>query len=276
MFRQPIAARRWSGPATAMAIYPGSAHWNDTLALLAAHRTVRNYKPDPLPDGMLETLVFAAQSAASSSNLQAWSVVAVTDPARKAVLAEITGGQKHILQAPVILIWVADLSRLKALSTARERAGEGLDYLEMATVGIVDAALAAQNAVIAAESLGLGTVYIGAMRNDPERVAQLINLPPMSFGVFGLCVGYPSETVVTGVKPRLPQSAVLHRESYQGQPDSATIARYDVAMRDFQAEQAMKPADWSDQSTKRVEDAKSLSGRHVLRDVLNRLGFRLR
>lgn len=255
---------------------PDVPHWNETLALLAAHRTVRQYKPDPLPAGMLETLVMAAQSAATSSNLQTWSVVAVTDPAKKAIFAEITGGQKHILQAPVLLIWVADLSRLKGIAAAKGQAAEGLDYLEMGVVGIVDAALAAQNAVIAAESLGLGTVYIGAMRNDPERVAAELNLPPMAFAVFGLCVGYPVETVVTGVKPRLAQRVVFHRETYGAPADPADIATYDEAMFGFQREQAMKPAAWSDQSTARVAGPQSLSGRDKLKQVLERLGFRLR
>lgn len=250
--------------------------WNDTLALLAAHRSVRAYTPDPLPEGTLETLVLAAQSAATSSNLQTWSVVAVTDPARKAVLSEVTGGQKHILQAPLMLVWLADLSRLKSVATARDQAAEGLDYLEMATVAIVDAALAAQNAVIAAESLGLGTVYIGALRNDPARVAETLNLPPMAFAVFGLCVGHPAPDVVTGVKPRLEPSVVLHRETY-GQPaDPAAIARYDEAMQAFQGEQAMRRQNWSDQALARVADGKALSGRDVLIEALNARGFRLR
>ncbi|MCZ8183815.1 MAG: NADPH-dependent oxidoreductase [Beijerinckiaceae bacterium] len=251
-------------------------HGNETLGVLAAHRSVRSYRPDPLPEGTLETLVLAAQSAATSSNLQTWSVVAVTDPARKAVLAEIAGGQKHILQAPLMLVWLADLSRLKAMADSRGQAAEGLDYLEMATVAIVDAALAAQNAVIAAESLGLGTVYIGALRNDPGRVAALLGLPKMVFAVFGLCVGHPAEEVVTGVKPRLSPEVVLHRETYGQSADPEAIARYDVAMQDFQGEQGMRRQPWSDQALARVADARALSGRDVLAKVLGERGFRLR
>lgn len=250
--------------------------WNETLSVLAAHRSVRAYKPDPLPAGTLETLVLAAQSAATSSNLQTWSVVAVTDPARKAILAEVAGGQKHILQAPLMLVWLADLSRLKTMAERRGQAAEGLDYLEMATVAIIDAALAAQNAVIAAESLGLGTVYIGALRNDPGRVATLLDLPEMAFAVFGLCVGYPVDEVVTGVKPRLATEVVLHRETYGQSADPEAIARYDAAMQEFQGEQAMRRQPWSDQALARVADARSLSGRDVLARVLNERGFRLR
>ncbi len=76
-----------------------------------------------------------------------------------------------------MLVWLADLSRLGALGRDRDKPTDGLDYLEMLMVGVVDAALAAQNATVALESLGLGSVYIGALRNDPEAVAELLGLP---------------------------------------------------------------------------------------------------
>jgi nitroreductase len=145
--------------------------WNEVLATILAHRSVRAYLPDPLPEGTLERLVAAAQSASTSSNLQTWSVVAVEDPARKARLAELGSGQKHILQCPLYLVWCVDLARLRLAAGERQIVLEGLDYLEPFIVGIVDAALAAQNAAVALESLGLGHVLIGAMRNHPEEVA---------------------------------------------------------------------------------------------------------
>ncbi|MEF2985466.1 nitroreductase family protein, partial [Pseudomonas aeruginosa] len=96
---------------------------------------------------------------ASSSNLQTWSVVAVQDPDRKARLAELAGNQGHIREAPLFLVWVADLARTRAVATAAGSPAEGLDYLESLLVAVIDAALAAQNAVVALESLGLGAVY---------------------------------------------------------------------------------------------------------------------
>src|SRR5579883_2014577 len=162
--------------------------WNECLHTLLCHRSIRAYLAHPLPVGTLETLVAAAQSAATSSNLQTWSVVAVEDHDRKARLAQLAGGQAHIRQCPLFLVWLADLARLTRMATLRGRAHDGLDYLEMFVTAVIDAALAAQNATIAAESLGLGTVYIGAMRNQPEAVAAELGLPPHTFAVFGLCV----------------------------------------------------------------------------------------
>lgn len=255
---------------------PPTKHWNSVIGQILSHRSVRSYRPDPLPAGTVETLVAAAQSAASSSNLQTWSVVEVSDPARKARLAEVTGNQKHILQAPTLLVWLADLNRLSGLGAARDHAVEALDYLETLFVGIIDAALAAQNAVLAAESLGLGTVYIGALRNDPERVAAELGLPPKILPVFGLCVGYPDPNVVTGIKPRLSPSVVLHREQYGAGFAPDAVAAYDVAIQDFQSEQAIPQVPWSRQALTRVAGPQSLSGRDRIREALANLGFVLR
>ncbi len=93
--------------------------WNDTLAVLLAHRSVRAYLPDVLPPQTLEILVAAAQSASTSSNLQTWSVVAVKDPVRKDTLAQLAGNQAHIRQCPLFLIWLADLARLHQLAVPR-------------------------------------------------------------------------------------------------------------------------------------------------------------
>ena len=148
---------------------------------LLAHRSVRRYRQKELEPGTLELLVAAAQSAASSSNLQLWSVVNVTDPELRRSLSLVAGDQEHVRQAPLFLVWVADLHRAAELARSRGLPIEGLDYLESFLVASVDAALAAQNAVVAAEALGLGTVYIGALRNHPARVSELLGLPKRAF-----------------------------------------------------------------------------------------------
>jgi hypothetical protein len=86
--------------------------WNETLTTLLSHRSVRAYLPDALPSQTLETLIAAAQAAATSSNLQTWSVVAIEDPARKSTLAQLAGNQEQIDQCPLFLVWLADLARL--------------------------------------------------------------------------------------------------------------------------------------------------------------------
>ena len=241
---------------------------------MLAHRSVRGYRPDPLPEGMLETLVAVAQSAATSSNLQTWSVVAITDTAMKATYAAMAGGQKHIEQCPVFLLFVADLARLNRVADKVEIAHLGNDTFEMFLCAAIDASLAAQNAVVAAESLGLSTVYIGGMRNKPEELAALLNLPPSSAVVFGLCVGYAAEGHEGSVKPRLPQEAVLHYEHYDLARQDEAIERYNAAMATFYERERMDvKGNWSRHSAKRVAGPESLSGRQVLMQALRRMGF---
>ncbi|MDY0014254.1 MAG: NADPH-dependent oxidoreductase [Rhodocyclaceae bacterium] len=250
---------------------------NGTLRQLLAHRSVRAYTPEAVGDEQLTALVAAAQSAASSSNLHAWSVVAVRDPARKAALAELAGDQAHIRQAPLFLVWLADLARLERVASSEGRPSAGLDFLEMFLVGAVDAALAAQNAVVAAESMGLATVFIGAMRNRPEEVARLLELPPRVTAVFGLCVGYHDPAQPSAVKPRPPQEVVLHRETYSLGAQDAGVAAYNQTMADFYASQGMKVhGSWSVHSAKRISGPESLSGRDRLVEALHALGFPLR
>lgn len=244
---------------------------------LLAHRSVRAYLPDPVSDDTLSAIIAAAQSAASSSNLQAWSVVAVRDTERKSRLASLAGEQEHIRQAPLLLVWLADLARLERVAGKVGEACAGLDYLEMLEVGVIDAALAAQNAVAAAESLGLGTVYIGGMRNQPEAVAAELALPPRVIAVFGLCVGTPDQQAPASVKPRPPQSVVLHQERYSLPAQDDGLAQYDGAMSAFYASQGMKVrGTWSNHSAKRIRDAGALSGRDRLVEALHRLGFPLK
>lgn len=249
---------------------------DDTLDLILSHRSVRAYSARPLPAGTVELAVAAAQSAATSSNLQPWSVVAVEDPARKARLAALSGDQKQILDAPLFLLWIVDHHRLAQIGEWTGTPANALDYLESFLLGAVDTSLAAQNAVLALEAIGLGTCYIGGIRNHPAEVAAELGLPPQSFALFGLTVGHPDPAAPASVKPRLPQEAVLFRERYGDSAAPAPLAAYDARLRSFQREQGMSERDWTKQASQRVRGPDSLAGRDVLRDVLHRLGFALK
>ena len=246
---------------------------NEVLTTLLSHRSVRSYRDAPLPPGTLETLVAAASSASSSSHLQPWSVVAVEDPARKARLAELAGGQNYIIQAPLFLVWLADLSRIRRAAERHDVDPAGVEALEHLLLAVVDTALAAQNAFVALESLGLGGVFIGAIRNHPEQVAAELGLPPHVLPVVGLCVGWPDPDIATGIKPRLPQQAVLHRETYSTVAESAAIEAYEPRLKSFQQEQGMALIDWSLQAANRIN---RLGTRARMAEAVRNLGFPLR
>ena len=250
---------------------------NAVVRSLLAHKSARHYLNNPLPTGALETIVAAAQSAATSSNLQTWSVIALQDPAHKSEAATLCGDQDFIRNAPLFLVFCADLARLTTVSQQADLPGEGLDYLEMFVMATIDASLAGQNAAAAAESLGLGICYVGAARNKPRELAALLNLPPRVFALFGMAVGWPSPDDTTTVKPRLPQPAVCHRETYSTTDTLRWISHYDAtAYKFYQSQQMGAGGDWTRRSAKRVATVDSLTGRHILREVLQEHGFGLK
>ncbi|KAI0448886.1 Nitroreductase [Xylaria acuta] len=258
---------------------------DSTLETLLRHRSVRHFLPEKLPPGSLEVIVAAAQSAATSSNLQTWSVLALEDPEHKDKAAALCGDQVFIRRAPLFLIFCADLDRLTKVSAQHGLRGEGLGFTEMFLMASLDAGLAGQNATIAAEALGLGACYVGATRNRPQELAELLQLPPRVIAVFGLAIGKPDPTKITAVKPRLPQKEVLHKETWRagmdedGDPETQreNLAEYDVTLASFNAgERRVGVPAWTQRSARRIETVESLHGRHVLKDVLRQKGFDLR
>jgi len=252
-----------------------------TMEQITRHYSVREYKSDPVSAELVTRIVAAGQRASTSSNLQAYSVVAVTSAEVRSRLAELCGDQKQILQAPVFLAWCADLSRLDRI--CRMRGYEQVtDYVESFLVAAVDAALAMQNAALAAESLGLGMCYIGAIRNQPEKVIDLLGLPRLVFPVSGMTLGWPASQPF--IRPRLPLSAVLHWESYDltGEGEVEALAEYDQAMVAtgiYEGRQVPTPGrddrmedyGWQEHSARRASNPM----RTGLRQVLCRQGFDL-
>jgi FMN reductase (NADPH) len=247
-----------------------------TIELIYQHGSVREYKPDPVPDALIEEIVAAGQRASTSSNLQTYSVVATTDIDKIKQIQEITGGQKHITQAPVFLLWCADFSRLKRVCH-HQGYEMNVDHIENFLVGVVDASIASQNTGLAAESLGLGFCYIGAIRNHPRRMIALFQLPELVFPVFGMTIGWPVTSPL--IRPRLPLDVVLHRETYQ-QDDLDLVKEYDQAMIDtgiYNGRQVDRedqdPAEygWMEHSARRM----SKPSRPQLRETIIEAGYLL-
>ena len=243
---------------------------------MLAHKSVRDYTGAPVSEAALEAIVAAAQSASTSSGLQTWSLVTLRGADDKDRLAALCGNQRHIRSCDVFMVWVADLSRIGNVARRKGIEAAGTDYLELFLVACIDAALAAQNAAVAAEALGLGIVYIGAIRNNPREVSALLDLPEKTFAVFGMCLGHPDPDTGTEIKPRIPQSMVWHRDRYDTALDEAVIDRYDEMMGDFYTRQRMKGREWSEHSARRIAGPESLNGRDVLRAHLAALGFPLK
>jgi FMN reductase (NADPH) len=242
---------------------------NSTINILMGHHSIRKYKSDPVSEEQKRTIVEAAQMASSSSNVQAYSVIGVTDPETKRQLAVLTGNQSYVEQCPWFLVWCADLYRI---SMACEKHGTEMvsGTMENFLVATVDTALAAQNAAVAAESMGLGIVYIGGIRNRPGEVSKLLNLPDLVYPVFGMCAGYPDHD--PGIKPRLSREAVYHENAYANTRYNETLEEYDERMREYYIERTNGKRDttWS----KDMSDKFRAASRIHMRRFLEQQGFR--
>ncbi|MGI5442964.1 NADPH-dependent oxidoreductase [Streptomyces shenzhenensis] len=258
---------------------PANIIWNDQIEALLAHRSVRAFTGEPLPDGALETITAAAQSASTSSNLHQWSLVAVSDPETKAELARLTRGRNFagydfVAEAPSVLLWVADMSRNHAISAAQGSEPVVTDYVDAFLMASVDAALAAQNGLVAAEAIGLGGVYLGSLRNHAKELAELIGLPKYAYVVFGMAIGTPDPSRPSAVRPRPPQSVVLHRERYHALPPEEWTEDYETAFKDFRAEYGLRDKTWS-HAVAVGTSLDYMDGRENLRRTLEERGYLL-
>ncbi|MFT4043506.1 MAG: nitroreductase family protein [Gordonia sp. (in: high G+C Gram-positive bacteria)] len=245
---------------------------SSVIEVQLAHRSVRKFGSGDVSDTQLRSIIAAAQSASTSSNLQPWSVIAVRDADRRARLAALSNNQQFITEAPLFLVWVADFGRAHRLA---ERSGlplGGADYLESTILGFVDTSLAAQNAAIAAESLGFGIVFVGGIRNHPIDVAAELALPAHTVATFGLAVGVPDPTEDADIKPRLPQEAVLHHEQYDASAADAHIDGYDEVLATYNRAHSLDGT-WSARVLARLADAAALHGRDRLREQLIERGL---
>ncbi|WP_022871761.1 nitroreductase family protein [Nesterenkonia alba] len=261
------AEQHWQPPA-----------WNQTLDVLLRHRSVRQWRDEPVDDATLRTLIAAGQSGSTSSNQQIVSVVAVRDPERKQALAEVGGPRQagHISTAPVVLVWLIDYSHARRLAEQAGAQIPGQEYLDAVLVAATDIGIAGQNTVVAAESLGLGAVFLGSLRNDVDRVAEILNLPEGVVAFLGLEIGHPDPEEPAGIKPRLPQEAVLHFEEYDADRAAAAYAGYDDTLAEYYAGYGQQHV-WSRQLLKRLsEKATTSTQRHLLRRAFEKAQLKLR
>jgi len=189
---------------------------NEVVDLLQSHRSIRRYTDKPIPKEILEEILTSAQWAPSSHNVQAYSIIVVDDQEKKKVLAEVAGSQKYIAACPVFLVFCADFFRLSLTCEMMDTPFE-INEVENVLVAAVDTALAAENALIAARSFGLGGVMIGGIRNNPDEVKELLGLPRYTIPIMGICLGYPDQE--PWQKPRTPKETVVHYNQYHSKEE---------------------------------------------------------
>ena len=229
----------------------------ETIKLMKAHTSVRRFKNQEIPQADLNEILTAAQMASSWKNFQSYSVILVRSQEKKEALYELVP-QEAIRQSAAFLLFVGDLNRAEKGASLHTDSFQP-QGVESLLITSVDAALAGQNALLAAESLGYGGVIIGLVRYKSEEVAELFNLPDYTYPVFGIALGVPNQQ--HDVKPRLPLNQVVFEEEYQEQPVKA-ILDYDQVQADYAGARAT--TSWSQRLAEQFGQAEPSSTRRNL------------
>ena len=203
---------------------------NPTIEVIQAHRSDRSYKPTPIPDDILDDIIKCAHLAPTSKNSQEVSVIVVRDASRLKRMAEITG-QPFIAQAPVFLVFVADLYKTGLGAEKAGIAQECQHSVEGIIGAVMDVGIALATAMIAARSYGLGIVPIGSIRKEPQPVIELLGLPKCTFPINGLALGYVNEPATQ--KPRLPITSFRHDEQYHSESLGPAIDAYEKELKEY-------------------------------------------
>lgn len=224
---------------------------NETLDLLLNHSSVRKFKNKPVSKEDIDLIVRASQMSPTSSNFQAYTIIEARDDDKRKAIFEASGGQEWTLSAPVVLLFCGDLDRGKKYFSEIEDK-RVFSNIESFIVATVDATLAAQKAFIAAQSLGLGGVFIGGIRNDMDKIADTFELPDFTYPIFAICLGYPDEN--NSLKPRLPKEVVYKINTYKSENDERLIKNYDEISYDYYYERTNgeNPETWTERSGRTV------------------------
>lgn len=213
---------------------------NPTIDLLKNHRVYREFDPTvTVSEQALTAIIQSAQQAPSWMNGQHYSIINISDKALRQKIVELQPRNPQIGQCSVFLVFVMDGYRSHLSSQAYDGSFDGFSDIDTVITLATDTALAAQNATIAAESLGYATCPIGGLRMIANDLIELLNLPNYTYPIFGLCIGKPA--VDMRVKPRLPKEAVYFDNHYQTQNLPQLLADYEQTMLDFNEARERKP-----------------------------------
>lgn len=197
---------------------------NPTLSVIENRRSVRNYSANPLSEDEKEAIVRAAMRAPTAGNLMLYTILEIEDQTIKDQLAVSCDNQPFIAKAPYLLLFAADYQRqydyykycnVEALCQERGITPRPPQEGDM-FLACCDALIAAQNAVIAAESMGIGSCYIGDILEKYEFHRDLLKLPPYVLPITLVCFGRPAvEKAEKRLVPRYDRRFVVYKDTYR-------------------------------------------------------------
>ena len=197
---------------------------NKTLSNILTHRSCRSYKSAPIPEELIQVLFASAFSAPSKSDLQQSCVIRIKDRAKQQRIASLSPHTDWIAQAPLFMVWCGDSRRIRRLSQWRGHLFAN-DHLDAFMNAAVDAGIAMQTFIIAAESVGLCCCPVSQIRDQIGPLSSELGLPKWVFPLAGLCVGWPAEE--TRISLRLPLQITVHTNMYDDSELAEQVADYD-------------------------------------------------
>ncbi|WP_280769164.1 oxygen-insensitive NADPH nitroreductase [Salipaludibacillus daqingensis] len=245
---------------------------NETIETLLNHRSIRKFKEQALSEQQVTLIVQAAQMASTSSFIQAYSIIGVENKETKVTLARLAGNQPYVEKNGHFFVFCADLHR-HTVAAKMEKADitPAIETTEKFMVAVIDASLAAQNAAIAAESMGLGMCYIGGLRNESEEVSALLQLPDNVIPLFGMAVGVPDS--VTDQKPRLPVNQIYYKETYPSEQKTIEkgLESYNQIISSYYSDRTKGERNdrWTDQMTQMLGTPRRIH----MKDFVQQKGF---
>ncbi len=246
---------------------------NMTIKTQLEHRTIREFKNQEISEEIFEQLMEVARRTASSTCMQACSIIRVKDPNLKNQIAGICK-QEYVARAPELLIFIVDQYRNSQIAKEKKSVAVYAGDMDRFFSAFTDACIMAQNVVVAAESIGLGTVYLGSILNDSEKICELLGLPELTFPVIGLAFGYPNQS--PQLKPRMDMRLRVFENGYGFLGSYLDeIKDYDEEMRTYyDLREPDRPVDsFSDQVVSRLKHCNPK--RRDILNVVRKQGFEL-
>ena len=218
---------------------------NPVLQQMGNHRSIRSYTDEPVTETELQAIIAAVEEGPNWCNFQHVSIVSVDDPEARQRAFELCGNQRHVLEAPVFLMFCADFYRTWLACDCDQ---EAFDQVTRVADNIIvvasEVGIALGSATVAAEALGLGTCCVGAAREVEPDMRELLGLPRYVFPVCGFCIGHAAE--IPDLKPRLPERAVFFRNRYDAGL-KPVLEEYDEAYHEYLATRSsnQKAGSWT-------------------------------
>lgn len=244
---------------------------NQTIKNQLNHRTIREFTDEKIDETTINTLLDVVNMSASSNGMQNMSVIRITDPKIKEMLAE-NGNQEYMARATELWIFIVDLNRNYQIAKEMGNENDNIISFDKFIQGFTDAIIAAQNLTVAVESLGLGANYFGNIHNDTKNVIEILKMPKLTYPAVGVGFGVPNQN--PQIKPRLDIKLKTYENSYKTYDSYLDLVKnYDQEMTTYYdlRDSGRKSESFSSQISKK--QGTSIKNRNKMFETLKEQGF---